>query len=155
MILLAAVLLLTSCDVLGLTVGATERRSELERQRAKWAKRHVTSYRLTYRRECFCGVEFTAPTAIEVRAGDIATATYTDRGDPIPDYVQVSLPTVEALFAIIDRAIDVEADMIEVAYDPLLGYPRRIAVDYRFNLADDEVVHSITEFAIILPPIVP
>jgi hypothetical protein len=151
----AAILLLTSCDVLGLTVGATERRSELERQRAKWAQRHVTSYRLTYRRDCFCGAEFTTPTAIEVRAGGIAAATYTDRGDPIPEYVQVSLPTVEALFGIIDHAIDVEADMIEVTYDPLLGYPRRIAVDYRFNLADDEVVHSITEFEIVLPPIVP
>ena len=150
-LLLGTITLLSSCDVLDLAVGPTERRSELERQRAKWAQRHVTSYRLTYRRDCFCGTEFTTPTNIEVRAGDITTANYADRNEPIPGYVQAGLPTVEALFAIIDDAIDRSADLIEVTYDPLLGYPRKIGIDYRFDRADDEVTHSILEFAIVLP----
>jgi hypothetical protein len=151
-LLLGAMILSSSCDVLDLAVGPTERRSELERQRAKWAQRNVTSYRLTYRRDCLCGTEFTTPTDIEVRAGDIATASYTNRDEPIPGYVQAGLPTVEALFAIIDDAIDRNADLIEVTYDPLLGYPRKIGLDYRFDRADDEVTHSILEFAIVLPP---
>ena len=150
-LLFASVILLSSCDVLGLAIGPADRRSELERQRAKWVQRHVTSYRLTYRRDCFCGSEFTTPTNIEVRAGDIATATYSDRNEPIPTYVRAGLPTVDELFAIIAEAIDANADLIEVTYDPLLGYPRKIGIDYRFDRADDEVTHSILEFAIVLP----
>ena len=151
----AAILLLASCDVMGLAVEPAARRSELDRQRAKWVQRNVTSYRLTYRRDCFCGAEFTTPTDIEVRSGGIAAANYSDRDDPIPGYVQEGLPTVEALFAIIEDAIARDGDLIEVTYDPLLGYPRRIAIDFRFSRADDEVAHSVLNFEIVLPPAVP
>ena len=153
--LLLAALLLTSCDVLGITLGGSGRRRELERQQAKWASQNVTAYRLTYRRECFCGTEFTNPTQIEVRGGAIVTAHYTERDAPIPTYVQTNLPTVETLFAIIAQAIDREADLLDVTYDPLRGYPRRIAIDYRFNTADDEVTHAVSSLEIFLPPISP
>ena len=145
--------LLTSCEVLGLTIGGSGRRTELERQRAKWARQQITSYHLTYRRECYCGAELTSPTNIEVRAGGIVTAHYAERDDPIPLWVQ--LPTVESLFAIIDDAIAGEVDLLEVTYDPALGYPRRIAIDYRFNAADDEVAHVVSALEIILPPVMP
>ena len=152
---LVAILLLTSCDILGLTIGGSGRRAELERQRAKWARQHITSYRLVYRRDCFCGAEFTAATEIEVRAGQIATASYTESGDPIPGYVHDGLPTVDGLFAIIAEAIDQEADLLEVTYDPTRGYPQKVAIDYRFNAQDDEVTHSVVSLEIILPPVVP
>jgi hypothetical protein len=154
-LMIAAVLLLTSCEILGLTLGGSGRRAELERQQGKWARQHITSYRITYQRECFCGSEFTMPTEIEVRGGAIETANYADRNDPIPAYVQAKLPTVDALFAIIADAIDREADLLDVVYDPSRGYPTRVAVDYRFNTADDEVTHSVYTLEIILPPIVP
>jgi hypothetical protein len=150
-----ALLFLASCDILGLTVGASGRRAELERQRTKWARQHITSYRLVYRRDCFCGEEFTAPTEIEVRAGEIASATYTNRGDPVPAYVHDALPTIDALFAIVADAIDQEADLLDVTYDPTRGFPRKIAIDSRFNAADDEVTHSVISLEIILPPTVP
>ncbi len=154
-LLVAATSLVSGCDALGLAVGPSHRRSELERQRAKWSQRHVTSYRLTYRRACFCGNEFTSLTDIEVRSGDIAVARYTERDDPIPAYVQAGLPTVASLFAIIEDAIDRNADVLDVTYDPAFGYPRWIAIDHRFNVADDEVTHSVSDFAIILPFVVP
>ena len=150
-----ALLLLSSCDVLGLTVGASGRRAELERQRAKWTRQHITSYRLIYRRACACGDELTAPTAIEVRAGAIAAATYAEGGGPIPAYFHDDLPTVDALFAMVADAIDQEADLLDVTYDPTRGYPIRIAIDHRFNAVDDEVTHSVLSLEIILPPVVP
>ena len=150
-----AVLLLSSCDVLGLTIGGSGRRAELERQRAKWARQHITSYRLVYRRDCLCGAEFTAATEIEVRAGQIAGAAYTTRGDPVPSYVHDDLPTIDGLFAIIAAAIDAEADLLDVTYDPTRGYPQKVAIDYRFNAMDDEVTHSVVSLEIILPPVVP
>jgi hypothetical protein len=152
---LVAALLLTSCDVLGITLGGSGRRSELERQHAKWASQNITAYRFTYRRECFCGTALTSSTEIEVRGGAIVTAHYAERDDPIPTYVQTNLPTVETLFAIIADAIDREADLLEVTYDPMRGYPRRIAIDYRFNTADDEVTHVVSSLEIFLPPLSP
>jgi hypothetical protein len=149
-----ALLLLASCDVLGLTIGGSGRRAELERQRAKWARQQITSYRLVYRRDCECGEALTSPTAIEVRGGAVAAATYAD-GDPVPSHVRDDLPTVDALFAMVAEAIQQEADLLEVTYDASRGYPTRIAIDYRFNAVDDEVTHSVLSLEIILPPIVP
>ena len=147
--------MLTSCEILGLTIGGNGRRAELREQQARWARQHIMSYRMTYRRDCYCGSEFTDPTEIEVRSGEIATANYAENDQPIPAYVQPHLPTVEALFAIIDAAIDEDADLLEVTYHPSLGYPTKIAIDYRFNLADDEQAHSVLSLEIILPPITP
>jgi uncharacterized protein DUF6174 len=152
---LAAVLLLASCEVLGLSFGGSGQRAELQRQHAKWALRQITSYRITYRRECFCGAELTAPTEIEVRDGAIVSAHYADGNDPVPGAVQAFLPTIEDLFAIVAEAIDHEADLLEVTYDQSRGYPRKIAIDYRFNTADDEVAHSVSNLEIVLPPTVP
>ena len=152
---IALVLVLGSCEILGLTMGGSGRRAELGRQRAKWASQQITSYNLVYRRDCFCGVEFTTPTYIEVRSGDIATARYAESDAPIPLWVQDRLPTVEALFDVIDDAIDREVDLLEVVYDPARGYPRSIAIDYRFSTADDEVTHVVSGLEIMLPPIVP
>ena len=152
---LVLVVLLGSCDVLGLTIGGSGRRTELERQRAKWARHQITSYNLVYRRECFCGTEFITPTFIEVRAGDISTARYAESDAPIPLWVQSTLPTVETLFDLVADAIDREVDLLEVVYDPTLGYPRRIAIDSRFATADDEMTHVVSDLAIVLPPVVP
>ncbi len=151
----ALIFLLGSCEILGLSIGGSARRSELERQRATWARRQVTSYNLTYHRECFCGIEFVTPTYIEVRAGGIAAARYAESDAPLPLWLHGHLPTVEALFDAVDDAIDREADLLEVVYDPILGYPRRIAIDYRFSTADDEVTHVVSTLEIVLPPVVP
>lgn len=152
---LALIVFLGSCDILGLDIGGSAYRSELERQRAKWARQQITSYNLVYRRECFCGIEFLTPTVMEVRAGDIATARYAESDAPIPLWVQDRLPTVEGLFDIIEDALDSEVDLLEVVYDPALGYPRRIAIDHRFSAADDEVTHLVSALEILLPPVIP
>jgi len=152
---IALVLVLGSCEIFGLAIGGSGRRAELGRQRAKWARQQITSYNLVYRRDCFCGIEFVTPTYIEVRAGGISTARYSESDAPLPLWVQDRLPTVEALFDIVDNALDREVDLLEVVYDPALGYPRRIAIDYRFSTADDEVTHVVSGLEIMLPPIVP
>jgi hypothetical protein len=145
----------SSCDVLGVTIGGDGHRRRLELQEARWASQNISAYRLMYQRDCFCGSLFTAPVVVEVRGGNIATAQYAESDEPIPLDMQQHLPTVESLFAIIRDAIDRDSDMIDVTYDPVRGYPRKIAIDYRFNTADDEVTHRVSSLEIFLPPIVP
>jgi hypothetical protein len=153
--IVAAVLLLTSCDILGLTAGASGRRTELARQRAKWNQQQITSYRLTYQRYCFCGTDLSTPVEIEVRSGVVVMARYAESDAAFPSDMQSRLPTVETLCAIVGDAIDRDPDLLEVTYDASRGFPRRIAVDYRFDTADDEFTHTVLSLDIILPPMSP
>jgi hypothetical protein len=129
----------TGCSALGIDGGTTER-SRLGANRAKWAQRELAAYRFTYQRSCFC--DGTAPLAIEVVDRMVVSATFESSNEPLPFYLEAHLPTVDSLFAAVDRAIAQRVDLLEVDYHPLLGYPTRIAIDYAFNMADDEIVHQ-------------
>jgi hypothetical protein len=99
----------------------------------------VPAYRFTYRRSCFCPE--TDALSIEVHGATVTYASYEASDQPLPFYLQEQLPTVDSLFATVDRAIGRKVNLLEVEYHPALGYPTRIAIDYAFNVADDEVVH--------------
>lgn len=57
--------------------------------------------------------------------------------------------TVDGLFAAIDDAIERDAARIDARYDPQLGYPLEIAIDFSERIADEEVSY----FASDLTPI--
>ena len=128
----------TACSTLGID-GGTGERARLERNRAKWQQHAFPAYRFTYSTECFCTV---AAITIEVRDAVVVSAGYTGSAEPVPVYVQDRLPTVDSLFAIVERAIADEVDLLEVRYHEVLGYPTRIAIDRSFNVADEEIVHT-------------
>ena len=47
--------------------------------------------------------------------------------------------TVEALFDLLEDAESEEAYSVDVEYDPLLGYPTDLFIDYSENTADEEL----------------
>ncbi len=51
--------------------------------------------------------------------------------------------TIEELFKIIEDAIKRNADEILITYDPTLGYPTRVAIDYLKILADEEMTYTV------------
>lgn len=136
--LLALVLATPGCSTLGLD-GGTSERSRLRANRMKWAQQEIAAYRFTYHRSCFC--EGSAPLTIDVVGTTVVAAAYESSNQPLPFYLEAHLPTVDSLFAAVDRALAQRVDLLEVDYHPMLGYPTRIAIDYAFNMADDEVVH--------------
>ena len=147
--LIVTAAMITSCTALGLD-GGTSQRAQLERQKARWARQNISSYRFTYDVACFCHAG-NGPIEIEVRDDLITTAAWPQTDEPVPLAIVNSLPTVDALFRIIDRAIAQKVDLLEVSYHPVMGYPTRIAVDYAFNLADDEIVHLASDLTPIRP----
>jgi hypothetical protein len=48
--------------------------------------------------------------------------------------------TVEQIFSLIQSAITQNAHRVTVSYDPVLGYPRTVVIDYDPAAVDDEVV---------------
>jgi hypothetical protein len=66
----------------------------------------------------------------------------------IPDSVPVSslwVLTVNQMFGELQRAVD-EADLVTVEYDDQFHYPRRIAIDWKRYVADDEFGWEIVSF---------
>jgi hypothetical protein len=112
---------------------------EAQRNRARWRARHVESYTYEYRRGCFCGVY--GLVRLQVTNGTLVAVT------PIEAYISPQVdpltvfPTVEQLFEVVIDAAN-RADDLQVTYDPALGYPKSISIDYDERYVDDEVFHS-------------
>lgn len=103
--------------------------------RARWEAAGIADYEYEYRRQCEC--LDTRPARIEVRNGRVANATYSDSGEPTGP--NAATPTIDDLFDLIESAIRDEAATLRVSYDPRLGYPTQITIDYDVETADDEM----------------
>jgi hypothetical protein len=110
---------------------------ELEDQMDKWAAQGPASYEYVQTQLCFCHPDYTQPYRIRVQAGKVVDARNAATGAPTP--AQYKARTVPELFAVIEDALDREADQIDVAYDPDLGYPTSIVIDYERQAADEEL----------------
>jgi hypothetical protein len=140
--LLAAALVLSSiaCSALGLDPAA-DKRGDLGRHAQLWARAGIQTYRYTYLPPCDACIA-AVPVVVDVQNGTVASAHYAS-DDPMPFLDLAGIFTVEELFEIIDRAIDDHADALDVSYDPVLGYPSRIAIDRWFEAAGDEFSYQV------------
>ena len=96
---------------------------------------------------CFCPREYVQPVRIRVANGVVASVTYVESGktpehDGFGRYV-----TVDGLFAVIQEGIDRKASRITVSYDPGLGYPKDVSIDYVANMADEEYAFTAANFS--------
>lgn len=107
--------------------------------RAAWEAAGVRDYRYLFQRRCECPPEMTAPVEIEVRGGAVEAVMLSQSGAPVSPELLPAFPTVDDLFDLIDEALRRDADLLEVTYDSPLGYPTSLRIDYRREVADDEV----------------
>lgn len=129
------------------TLGA---RGQLSAARARWAAKAPARYRYTFSKSCECMPETTQATRVEVERSvgnpeHITSLTYVSGGTAVDGRYQALFPTVDGLFAIIQDAIDRRAAQLSVTYDPELGYPRTISIDYEPVMVDDEVLYRASE----------
>jgi hypothetical protein len=120
------------------TLGVTE--AGLESHRARWEAAGLTAYVYEYSKQCECGPETLRPARIEVLAGSVARVTFLDNAQTLESPPADAFPTIDDLFGRVDEAVRMDAASLVVTYDPTLGYPTLISVDYRRDIADDEFV---------------
>jgi Family of unknown function (DUF6174) len=141
-LLLAAALPGAGCysptDGSGMPRGERER---LEQNLALWRSQGLTSYRFQYQHRCFCPPAVTDPVSIVVRGGEIVSVTYVATGQAVPPERFEQYLTVDALFVLARQALD-EAASVTIGYDASYGYPARVDVDWRREIADDEGFHQ-------------
>jgi hypothetical protein len=142
-VLLALALSLAGCGSPSSPSGAEE---ELEEARRTWSRQGYDSYTFKVSQFCFCVSEARGTFAVTVIRGEVVSVTDAETGAPRTPSPFVPL-TVEALFAKVDDAIESDAAQLEVRYDPALGYPQEIAIDFIELAIDDEVTYRASDLS--------
>jgi hypothetical protein len=117
---------------------------DLAEARRTWSGQGIASYSFKVSQFCFCEQDTRGTFAVVVERGRVAAVTDAETGAPRTPNPSVPL-TVEALFAKVEDAIDRDADGLEVRYDPRLGYPLEIAIDFVELAIDDEVTYTASD----------
>lgn len=112
---------------------------------ARWEAADIASYAFEFRRLCFCGPDVIRRMRIDVEDGSVLAAVYVDTGEPVSDPA-ISPPTIDDLFAEIEDAIDRRAFSLIAEYDPELGYPIDVSIDYLEFAIDEEMAFQVFEF---------
>jgi len=136
--LLAAALVSSGCH----DISAPGDRSALEASRQKWAHTGLRDYTFTLRMDCFCAIN--GPVRVLVVADSVRQVTMDSTGELLN---APWIPTINKLFDFIDQQIARPAAVLQVTYDPALGYPTKIVADPIANAVDDEVTYTVSNVA--------
>lgn len=133
---LAALLVVAACRA---TSGPA---SELTEARERWRQNRPANYRLTLSVGCFCAFP-PQPIEIDVQGDSVIARRVRSTGAPLDPNLARSFPSVDGLFAIVAEARARNAQTLQVSYDPALGYPSTVFIDYRGAIADDEISYTV------------
>ena len=139
MVLLAGV---TGCD----SIVASEVEQEL------WNALEIRNYQFTHTVSCFCGFVGPNPALITVQNGVVTRVEYLPGSGGQGSYPTQGYPTIDSLFAIIDRVQARDPADLDVDFDDTYHFPRTIAVDYAKNAVDDEVTYAASGFKLLASP---
>lgn len=119
----------------------------LSEHRMLWQAAAIGDYEYGYNKFCECHRDNPPETLVTVRDGEVVRVRHRPFGfDHEVEAEQRNLEfywTVDALFDLVatalDRGVEVRAD-----YDPALGYPTHVYVDYDANLIGEELDLRLT-----------
>jgi hypothetical protein len=115
---------------------------DLQLAEQQWYGSSHGDYRWTLEWMCFCG--FAGPYTIDVEGDEpVRVNAY---GDRVKRAGWPPLLTVGDVFQYLHGVLAKGPDKLSVDYDPLMGYPTSISIDYRTNAIDDEIAISATQF---------
>ena len=123
--------------------------SGLDAARNLWRSAQDGDYRYSYQKYCECYRAEPPTTVVTVRDGQIENVFHvhsdSERQVPARDGSYDLYWTVEDLFSKLETAYAREA-VVRVDYDPSLGYPRSLYIDYDPGFVGDETDLRLSEF---------
>jgi hypothetical protein len=143
--------LMTAAAALGTACSQTTDDHGLAAARDRWTKQAPGEYRFTWRRSCECPTEMTRPIEIRVTGRQITSAVYVDDRSAVAEQFRSSLRTIEGVFDDLEMAIDQRTAEINLSFDPALGYPTSVFVDYSRQIADEELALQIASLTPTVP----
>lgn len=114
----------------------------LHEAKSRWAEAKLDDYRFRFERSCLCAER--GPLVVTVEDGKVVEVKNEKTGALIvpEDYERHGLLTVDELFSVLERAAT-EAQSWWATYEPVLGYPTEIFLDWSRTVADDEIGYRL------------
>ena len=123
--------------------------ARLEAARARWQQVQTGDYRFGYRKYCECNRDEPPVTVVTVGEGRITSVHHlhddSDREVPARDGSLDLYWTVDELFAKLATAYQRGA-IVRAEYEPELGYPVSLFIDYDAAFVGDETDLRLTSF---------
>lgn len=116
--------------------------NQLTINRQLWKKQKIRNYRFKISKSCFCLPKASGPVTVTVRQGQKTYVTDVAGKAVEPEFFN-QYDTIPKLFNVIEDAIAKKASNLTVQYDPKLGYPTKINIDYDSQMADEEIYLTI------------
>ena len=125
-------------------------RQNLQQARTRWDTKDVASYTYILELQCFCApASELKPVLVTVNNGAVVSLQYWNENPnnrpPAPAAIFGPYDTVEELFALVDDAIDRDADVLQVGYNSEYGFPEAVNVDYEAG-GSEQLLFFVTQF---------
>lgn len=120
--------------------------TNLEIAAARWAREGALDYQFVLDRVCECLV--TGPVLVTVADDEVVGAQALEGSSAPGTYPDPSgFPSVDQLFEQLRSALDSDPLRFEVSYDDEVGFPVQADVDVSAEMADDEILFTISDYA--------
>jgi len=110
-----------------------------------WNENKIENYSYSFKRVCFCPLEYVGPHQVVVQNGKVVTVN----GVPYNAAERYgSIPTIPELLQIIKTNVDKNPYKKTLNFNPTYGYPANVFFDFSQQMADEEIGYEITNFKI-------
>ncbi len=110
-----------------------------------WNEKKIVNYSFSFKRVCFCPLEYVGPHQIVVQNGKITTVN----GAPYNAAERYgSIPTIPELLQIIKTNVDKNPYQKTLNFNPTYGYPTSVFFDFNQQMADEEIGYEISNFKV-------
>ncbi len=115
--------------------------------RALWKENSLTDYAFTFEQECYCS------TPPKSRIYVVNNVVYSVRDLGANHWLKKDdlryFKTIDQLFLLIDSTLAKQPDSIHIELDRYLGFPKRVEINPRYRIADDEINFHISDLKLL------
>jgi hypothetical protein len=110
-----------------------------------WNEKKIENYSFSFKRVCYCTLEYVGPNQIVVKNGKI----FTVNGAPYNKEERYGVMyTIPELLQVIKANIDRKPVKQTLNFNPTYGYPTSVFFDFSEMIADEEIGYEITNFKV-------
>ena len=113
--------------------------SEIQMNREKWLTHEISGYEIEMQKICYCIPEVVRMMVFEVNDNEVQSVRYADTGEDVDPQHYGEFNTIEGMFSFVEAALGKSPADISIAYDEKYGYIKELSIDFKENIADDEI----------------
>jgi hypothetical protein len=110
-----------------------------------WNEKKIENYSFSFKRICFCPVEYVGPNQVVVQNGKVTTVNGAAYNSSLRYGV---IPTIPELLLNIKSQLDKNPGKKTLNFNQTYGYPTSVFFDFSELMADDELGYEVTNFKI-------